>query len=78
MKILIKSIILLYAVTQDNEFKDYKQGMKHIINEIMEFDTIKQANEHYANLYKCTEVYIEYKNLSKRLPVPKTEQNKPK
>ena len=79
MKLLIKSITPLHAVTQDGELKDYKQGMKHTINEVMEFDNIKQANEHYANLYKCTEVYIEYKNLSKRMPiVPKSEQNKQK
>lgn len=63
MKIKIKSVQKLTAIRNENgKVKDYKEGMKHEINDIVEVKTINELNkynEHYANLYGCDEVYLE-------------------
>jgi hypothetical protein len=55
MKTYINKITLLYAVMQGNQVKDYKQGLTHTINEWYEGS---DANKHYAEKFKCDEVFI--------------------
>jgi len=55
MKIYINKITCLTAIKQEGKIKDYKQGLTHTINEWYEGT---DANKHYAEKFKCDEVFI--------------------